>query len=114
MKYVIIAGGYNDKSATLADITSGMSDCKTIVASKFPNATMCVAFIGTSTNASTQTQLATAKQNYASAATSLSVTTLNYTDTLTASDIASDGIHPNDKGEQKIAKGIVTAMNNQL
>ena len=114
VKYVVIAGGYNDMNS-IANISSGMSDCKTLIQSKFPNATMCVAFIAGTTNTSQQSTLATVKSTYQSSSSALNCVFLSNTDVLNnASNFASDGIHPNETGESLIANAIITAMNNQL
>ena len=114
VKYVVIAGGYNDRNS-IANIATGISDCKSLVQSKFPNATMCVAFIAGTTDESQQSALASVKSAYQSACSSLGCVFLNNTDVLSsASYFASDGIHPNESGETRIANAIVNAMNDQL
>lgn len=115
VKYVVICGGYNDIFRTEEAITSGMSDCKTLVSQKFPNATMCVGFIGNTTNAQYASNVTTTRARYASIASSLNVAHLNNLNVLTsASYFSSDGIHPNAEGETRISNAIVTAMNEQL
>ena len=115
VKYVIIGGGYNDITSTSENIATGMSDCKTLITSKFPNATMCVAFIGNTTDVSKAQAIVDAQTAWNNAATSLNVVNLQNTNVLTENDMfSSDGVHPNEKGQKAISAAVITAMNNQL
>ena len=115
VKYVVICGGYNDISSNDTTITAGMNDCKSIIQTKFPNATMCVGFIGNTTDASVASYITLTRSRYQTAAQTVGATYLNNLNVLTSSSLfSSDGIHPNDSGESAIANALVTAMNNQL
>lgn len=91
-----------------------MSDCKSIIAQKFPNATMCVGFIGNTTNAQYASNITTTRARYASSAAALSVTYLDNLNVLIPSMFSSDGIHPNNSGQAAISEAIIDAMNDQL
>ena len=108
VKYVVICGGYNDIYSTASNITSGMSDCKSIIASKFPNATMCVGFIGNTTDASKATDITTTRSRYQTSASSLNAVYLENLNVLTSANLFSS------EGETRISNAIVTAMNEQL
>lgn len=115
VKFVVIGGGYNDIYSTSANIDTDMALCKSIVASKFPNATMCVAFIGNTTNTSLQPNISTARGYWQSSASTNNITFLNNVNVLTNSSLfASDGIHPNEQGEITIANAVSNAMDSQL
>lgn len=115
VKYVVICGGYNDIWANATAITAGMNACKSIIQTKFPNATMCVGFIGNTTNPDYATNVANTRTNYATCATSIGAVSLNNLNVLTRSNLySSDGIHPNALGEQLIAQAVTRAMTSQL
>ena len=115
VKYVVICGGYNDISSNDVTITSGMSDCKSIIQSKFPNATMCVGFIGNTTDESVASYITLTRSRYQTAASSVGAVYLDNLNVLTSPDLfSSDGIHPNNAGEYAIATAVINAMNNEL
>lgn len=115
VKYVVICGGYNDIWSTSTAISDGMSVCKTIVQSKFPNATLCVGFIGNTLNNEYATNVTTTRENYASCASTLSLVNLNNLNVLSLPDMySSDGIHPNSNGERSLGVAISNAITNQL
>lgn len=112
---MVIGGGYNDIYATATEITNGIADCKTIIASKFPNATMCVGFIGNTTNANLATNITNTRDRWQSGTSSAGAVWLNNLNVLTNSSLfSSDGIHPNSAGQSAITSAVIDAMNNQL
>lgn len=115
VKYVVICGGYNDIWSSSTAISDGMSACKTIVQTKFPNATLCIGFIGNTLNSEYATNVSTTRANYASCASALSLVSLNNLNVLTLPDMySSDGIHPNANGERTLATAISNAITTQL
>lgn len=115
VKYVIIGGGYNDIYSTAENIATGMSECKTLIASKFPNATMCVAFIGNTTDVSKAQDIIDTQDAWDDAASDLNIVNLQNTNVLTSSSLfTNDGVHPNEQGQIAISNAIINAMNNQL
>lgn len=115
VKYVIIGGGYNDIYSTQANIEAGIAECKALIASKFPNATMVIAFIGNTTDSSKASMISATRTIYENAASANNIVMLNNTNVLTnASLFSSDGFHPNEAGQIKIANAVVRAMDAQL
>lgn len=115
VKYVIIGGGYNDIYSTAENIMTGMAECQTLIASKFPNAEMVIAFIGNTTDPAHTADIVTTQANWENSASVLGIISLQNTNVLDSAEyFTSDKVHPNAKGQQKISRAIIRAMNNQL
>lgn len=108
---IIVGGGYNDLNATETSISEGILNCYNLCKRKFPNAKFYVAFFGWSRNGETKTKLANTFKYYRN-------TCFDNPDLIFIEGIhcalhnyfkyfSSDGYHPNQLGQNNIAKGIV-------
>lgn len=108
---IIIGGGYNDLNATETSIKEGILNCYNLCKTKFPNAKFYVAFFGWSRNGESKTKLANTFKYYRN-------TCFDNPDLIFIEGIhtalhhyfkyfSSDGYHPNQLGQNNIAKGIV-------
>ena len=110
---VVICGGYNDHAASISAIKSGIAACRTLVRSKFPNAELHIGFIGNTTNCDIKNDLGLricwyiegCEENDCHYLTNVEYALHHYYE-----DFGTDGIHPNNKGQQRIAKAIVQAL----
>ena len=109
---ILIAGGYNDTYYPSAEITSGISTCASLIASKFPNAKVHTAFIGGTTNQYHSSILRTINLYV----DQFNVEGFNYLPNLQyvlfdVRYLSSDGIHPNSSGQTAIANALYVAIN---
>ena len=112
---VIVAGGFNDRTFTKAQILTGMTAFKSACNIKFPNAKIKLAMIGWSSNPEYLYSLHKTCINYKENSSKLGIGFLSGTeyslhDYFTM--FASDNIHPTDLGQQAIAQNIVNAFIN--
>ena len=109
---ILIAGGYNDTYYPEAEILTGISNCKTIIDTKFPNAKIHIGFIGGTTNQYHRHILKTIRL-YQSKCLELGIDYMpNLQYILFDSRLfSSDGIHPNQNGENAITYGLYQALN---
>lgn len=109
---ILIGGGYNDITISEANIISGINDCNNLIAQKFPNAKVHLAFIGGTTNQY--------HGNVHLKVISYQKGALNYGWDFLAnvwyplyseSLFATDGIHPNNNGQLAICNALYQALN---
>lgn len=112
---VIVAGGFNDRTFSKAQILTGMTSFKTACIAKFPNAKIHLAMIGWSSNPDYIYSLFNACLSYKENASKLGISFLSGTEysmhdyfTMFASDL----IHPTALGQQSIANSLVNAFLN--
>lgn len=111
---IILLGGYNDISSSFGNIKVGMQNFKTACASKFPNGKIKIGFVGWSNNPSKLFGLRTACDNYIIACKELNISYLNNMDYSLHEyfdSFSSDDFHPNNHGQEMIAKSLVNAFN---
>lgn len=109
---IIVCGGYNDRSYVQNDITSGVTSFCSYAKANFPNARVYVGNIGCSTLAADRLPLAETIVKYYNAcavngAHYISGSENCITD---ANGLSSDGFHPNQFGQDKIATTICNAI----
>lgn len=109
---VVIAGGYNDRSASNAAIRTGIHDTKLAIQSKYPNAKIYVAFIGGCTTID-HSDMVVREYGYSRGCVEENITYLpNLLYILyNANFFSSDGIHPNADGQSYLADGLYAALN---
>ena len=103
---VIILGGYNDRGFNFSDIKQGISDCKTLINTKFPKATIHIGQVGNSNNAARTYELTNVTSSYMAACNELNVKYINNMQYVLNNyfvDFSSDGFHPNQTGQNAIA-----------
>ena len=108
---ILIAGGYNDITSSGTNILNGITACSTKLKTKFPNAKTYIAFIGGTTN-QYHGNIHLKTINYIDGCLN---NDLIYLDNLqyvlyNASYFSSDGIHPNQNGQNEIAKALYLAL----
>lgn len=109
---ILIAGGYNDTYYPTSEVLTGITNCKTLLNTKFPNAKIHIAFIGGTSNEYHRYILRTITL-YNDKCNELGIKYLpNLQYILFNKDyLSSDGIHPNQDGEAAIANGLYAALN---
>lgn len=109
---ILIAGGYNDLSFSKQVIIEGMTTVKQKINNKFPNAKIYIAFIGGSLN-DNHGDIHLRKSYYIEGCISLGFTYLpNIEYVLFDSRLfSSDGIHPNQSGQNAISNALYQALN---
>ena len=114
---VIFAGGYNDQFASSrANIEEGARNCIQYVKDTFPNAKIYIACLGWSKNAEKQNVISTHVLPAYKNGTYFGSEYLSRTE-YTMHDLslfASDGIHPNQNGQNEIAKNMYLALTGKL
>lgn len=112
---IIIGGGYNDYGATNSNIALGISDVRTLCATKYPNAKLHIAFIGWTKNNSIKSVLPKIYQAYWEGCNAYPdidfMKNTQYALHRYFGYFSSDGIHPNDEGQEAIAAAIVSCLN---
>lgn len=111
---IILLAGYNDITAGSSNIKTGMQNFKTNCASKFPNATIKIGFVGWSNDPAKLVNLRFACNYYIQACKELNIEYLNNMDYCLHeyfSSFSSDGFHPNVHGEERIATSLINALN---
>lgn len=112
---IIIGGGYNDYGATSANIMVGISDVRSLCLSKYPNAKLHIAFIGWTKNVAVKSVLPRIYQAYCEGCNAYPdidfMKNTQYALHRYFSYFSSDGIHPNDNGQEAIAAAIVSCIN---
>lgn len=117
---VIIGGGWNDArvDASVGQIVPYATNCSTLIKNNFPYAHTVVAFIGTSQSPETRVtydKLYKAIMNYGYVAESLGMPYIyNIGIGLKASGnmFSSDGLHPNQEGQNNIARSLINYLGN--
>lgn len=109
--HILIAGGYNDITSSGANILNGINACSNKLKTKFPNAKIYLAYIGGTTN-EYHGNIHLKTINYIEGSLN---NDLIYLDNLqyvlyNASLFSSDGIHPNQNGQNEIAKALYLAL----
>lgn len=110
---VIVLAGYNDRTKTQAEISTGMANFKEAVASKYPFANIKVGFVAKSTSQSEQPNIQNGIDRYIKACGANGITYLTNIDNALynlSSMMASDGYHPNDTGQEAIATALLTGI----
>ena len=112
---ILIAGGYNDITISRTNIVNGIATVKTTCASKFPNAKIHCAFIG-GTMLDHHGQIHLAKTYYEDGFNAYQIDYYPNLEFIMYSEenFASDGIHPNQTGQTKIARGLYQAINGEF
>lgn len=109
---VLIAGGYNDLGFSFADINSGIINCKSIIATKFPNAKIHIAFIGgTINNNHGDIYLTRYYYNESCNNNDIEIYANTHLGLYNKALFSSDGIHPNQTGQNAIANILYQALN---
>ena len=110
---IIVAGGVNDSVGTINDGLTGISGFKTYVKVHYPNARVYVALIGWSTDAGTRKNILDVSLPIYKNCGFGNMTVLNLAGPILHDygvDFQSDGVHPNDTGNKKIAWTIAGAL----
>ena len=112
---ILIAGGYNDITISKTNIVNGIATVKTTCASKFPNAKIHCAFIG-GTMLDHHGQIHLAKTYYEEGFNAYQIDYYPNLEYIMYSEenFASDGIHPNQSGQTRIARGLYQAINGEF
>lgn len=108
VKYVVVAGGWNDITFQIGSINTGISSFVQIASAAYPNAEICIGFIAApSAKALTTTEK---WEGWKTAKTAYEATWTNYRVLVGAniglrwnSLLASDYVHPNANGQSSIA-----------
>ena len=111
---IIVLGGYNDIGASYENINTGINEFKTICKQKFPNALLKIGFVGWSNNPSKLYNLSYTCLNYINICKNANIPYLNnmeFTLHEYFKDFSSDDFHPNEHGQEKIARNLVNAIN---
>lgn len=111
---IVIGGSYNDNPYTELEITTGISNVRTLCKSKFPNATLHIAFIGWSKNKDAKTNLQSTYQYYKNGCDAFADIDFMKNTQYVLHDyfnmFSSDGIHPNQTGQTAIANAICDCL----
>lgn len=109
---ILIAGGYNDLTFSMSNIVTGITNVKTLINTKFPNAKIHIAVIGgTTTQYHGNMHLLVEAYVQGCLDNDLHyLKNLEYT-LYQAQLFLSDGIHPNQYGQNAIAKNLFAALN---
>lgn len=112
---IVIGGGYNDYGATSTNIALGIADVRTLCATKYPNAKLHIAFIGWTKNEAVKSVLPKTYQAYFEGCNAFPdidfMKNTQYALHRYFAYFSSDGIHPNDDGQEAIAAAIVSCLN---
>lgn len=111
---VIVCGGFNDMNVTENTIINAIYNFKKTANILYPNAQIFVGFIAESTTLSTRGSLNPPRAFYNSGCEYNGITYLSGVENALHSDLmfGSDGVHPNNWGEECIAKAIANALLN--
>ncbi len=104
-----VCGGYNDNSASENDILLGIQNFNTLFQQKFPNAKLHIGFIGWSKNGGSLQRLPLTFKYYKKSCESLQIDFLDgceYALHNYYKYFASDGVHPNQIGQNSIANAL--------
>lgn len=104
-----VCGGYNDNSASENDILLGIQNFNTLFQQKFPNAKLHIGFIGWSKNGGSLQRLPLTFKYYKKSCESLQIDFMDgceYALHNYYKYFASDGIHPNQAGQNSIANAL--------
>lgn len=108
-----VCGGYNDAGQTEVDITQGITNFYNLFKTKFPNAKLHLGFIGWSKNSDKLVDLIYTLNSYKKGCD------INNIDLLTGCEFSlhnyfkyfsSDGIHPNQTGQNSIANSLYNCI----
>lgn len=112
---VIVGGGYNDRTFNRTQILTGMTTFKNACNQRFPNAKIYVAMIGWTSASDQLYNLYATANNYQNDASKIGMGFMSGTQYSLHdyfSMFSSDGIHPNQTGQETIAKNLVNAYLN--
>lgn len=104
-----VCGGYNDNSASENDILLGIQNFNTLFQQKFPNAKLHIGFIGWSKNGGSLQRLPLTFKYYKKACETLQIDFMDgceYALHNYYKYFASDGVHPNQNGQNSIANAL--------
>ena len=111
---IVIGGSYNDNPYSELEITTGISNVRTLCKAKFPNATLHIAFIGWSKNKDAKTNLQYTYQYYKNGCDAFADIDFMKNTQYALHDygnmFSSDGIHPNQTGQTAIANAICDCL----
>lgn len=110
-----VCGGYNDLNASENDILLGIQNFNTLFKQKFPNAKLHIGFIGWTKNGTNIRKLANVFMYYKKACNFETIDFLNgceYALHNYFKYFSSDGIHPNQTGQNSIANALFECMAN--
>lgn len=109
---IIVAGGYNDRVAK-SGIWSGINNFKTLANTKFPNAKIHIGAVGWTTDTEEMYSLTEVVEAYNYTCKELNIhymSNLEFTLHVYGQVFASDGIHPNQYGQYRIADNIAQCL----
>ena len=111
---IVIGGSYNDYPYSAADIASGINNVYTLCKAKFVNAKIHIAFIGGSRNGEAKTALRGTYKAYKNACALYPdvdfMKNVQYSLHDYFNMFSSDGIHPNQTGQNSIADAITECL----
>lgn len=111
---IVIGGSYNDYPYSAADISSGINNVYTLCKAKFVNAKIHIAFIGWSRNGEAKTALRATYKYYKNACALYPdvdfMKNVQYSLHDYFNMFSSDGIHPNQTGQNSIADAITECL----
>ena len=110
---VVVAGGYNDNNESQANIQAAIATFCTTCRQKYPNAKIWIGEIGWSGDASKIYNLSRTVRNYiegANAAGAAYMANVQYAMHEYFKSFATDKIHANAHGQDRIAKAVTTAI----
>ncbi len=109
---IIICGGYNDRNATEQAINTNINNFKIYANNTYPNAKIHIGFIGNTTNTNEKFKIGTMARIYNNTCKSLNIHYLNNVEYVLHDYyrmFTSDGIHPNQTGQNALADNIIEA-----
>ncbi len=110
---VIVLAGYNDRTKTVAEITTGMTAFKEAVKTKYPFANIKVGFVAKNTSQADIPNIQNGIGKYIQACGDSGITYItNIENSLynLSTMMSSDGYHPNNTGQESIARALVSAI----
>lgn len=111
---IVIGGSYNDHPYSAADISTGINNVYTLCKAKFVNAKIHIAFIGWSRNGSAKTALRGTYKAYKDACALYPdvdfMKNVQYSLHDYFNMFSSDGVHPNQTGQNSIAGAVTECL----
>lgn len=111
---IICCGGYNDQTHSSSDITQGINNFFTVATTKFPNAKVHIGHIGWSTDGSKIYNMSQTVKSYKNGTYNNNGHYLNNVEYAMHEMrlFASDGVHPNNSGQDMIKRHVLDAFLN--